>query len=106
MNSIKTINFEFQLIHKICVEIYHRICDNVKMSKNITLSIDDELLVFAKSLASKQSKSLSKYIADHFKEIKETEEQSSEALKRYQSRKDLFHSGGKRTWTRDELYER
>lgn len=70
----------------------------------ITLSIDNELLVFAKSVANKQSKSLSKYIADHFKEMKEAEKQSSVALSRYQSRKDLFHSGGKGSWTRDDLY--
>lgn len=92
--------------HNICVVFFHIFCDNRQMAKNITLSIEDELLIYAKALASKQAKSLSRYIADHFKELKQAEENSLIALNRYKSRQNLFEGGEKRKWTREELYER
>jgi len=74
--------------------------------KNITISIDDDLAQYAKSLASSQSKSLSRFVADMIYSLKETEEARQSSLSSYKSRRTLFSSSKSRTWKREDLYDR
>lgn len=75
------------------------------MIKNVTISLEEDLLVYARSLANAQAKSLSKFIADYFRELKSSEEQTFISLERYKSRKKLFNGKGLRNWKREDLYK-
>lgn len=74
--------------------------------KNITISLDEELIQYARSMASAQSKSLSRFVSDFFRSLKDSEEGRLAALESYKSRPTLFKSSGERTWTREDLYDR
>lgn len=78
-------------------------------NRNITLSLPEELLRQAKVIAIKRDTSVSRMVADTLKEIVERETGYERARERSLARLEQgFHlgTGGKASWTRDELHER
>ncbi len=76
------------------------------MQKNVTLSLDETVLIKAKHIAVEQRKSLSQWVADLIKNTVSRESDFEKARKRALKRlKHPFDLGGKR-FTREELHER
>jgi len=77
------------------------------MKQNITLSIDRELIQFAKVLAAQRQTSVSRMLSEELQKL-------IEDSKNYESSKrqaldyisEGFHLGGKITASREELHER
>jgi hypothetical protein len=77
------------------------------MKQNITLSLDKEIIRRSKVLAARKETSISKLLADSLVRAIHKED-SYEAAKRgaLQALKKGFHLGGRRDWTREDLYDR
>jgi len=77
------------------------------MKRNITLSIEKEIIKKGKVIAAQKDTSISKMLSDRLKEIINKEEQYEAAKRRaLQSLRKGFHLGGQITWNREDLYER
>ena len=77
------------------------------MKRNITLSIEKEIIRKGKVIAAQKDTSVSKMLSDHLKRIIEKEEQYEAAMRSaLQSLEKGFHLGGRINWTREDLYER
>ncbi|MDO9263738.1 MAG: hypothetical protein Q7U02_07215 [Desulfosalsimonadaceae bacterium] len=77
------------------------------MKRNITLSIDKELLVRAKIVAAKRQTSVNKMLADNLKALVDQSERYSAARKKALC--DLekgFHLGGQELPDREALHDR
>lgn len=78
-------------------------------TQNVTLSLPKDLLRKAKRLAVERNSSLSGLLADALEELIENEDGYDKARQDYvnwlQEGRNLG-TGGKVTWTRDELHER
>lgn len=74
---------------------------------NVTLSIDDDLLARARSFAEQRGGSLNQIIRDYLAELTAREGRGAalEELERLWD-EEPGSSGGKRTWTRESLYDR
>lgn len=78
------------------------------MAKNLTLTIDENVLKAARKLALDRNTSVNQMVREYLaKLVKEQDRQAAalQDLKRLWS-KSKFRLGGPITWTRDELYER
>lgn len=77
------------------------------MKRNLTLSIDKDLIKKGKVVAARKESSLSKMLAELLKDMVENDDRY-EAAKRsaFQLLKKGLHLGGKITWKREDLYER
>lgn len=78
-------------------------------NRNITLSLSEDLLKEARIIAVKRGTSVSRLVADTLKGIVERETGYEQARKRSIARLEKgFHlgTGGKASWTRDDLHER
>lgn len=78
-------------------------------TQNVTLSLPKDLLRKAKQLAIERNTSLSGLLASTLAEIVENEDGYEKARLDYMKWLEEGHdlgTGGKRTWTRDELHER
>lgn len=77
------------------------------MKQNITLSIDKEILKKSKILAAKKDISVSKMLGDILKDLTEKDNEYTAAKKKALKNLDSgFHLGGKKTWSREDLYDR
>lgn len=77
------------------------------MKQNITLSVDREILKKSKILAAKKDMSVSKMLGDILKDLTDKDSQYEAAkTKAVRNLKNGFHLGGKKTWSREDLYER
>ena len=72
---------------------------------NVTLSIKDSVLSFAKVYAAKHSRSLSALLSEHLERIMEIENGRRAAMEDYFCRKPYLDSGG-RKYSRDDIYDR
>jgi predicted transcriptional regulator len=78
-------------------------------TRNITLSLPEELLKQARIIAAKRDTSVSRMVSDTLQEIVERETGYEQARQRSISRLEKgFHlgTGGKASWTRDEVHDR
>ncbi len=78
-------------------------------TRNITLSLPEDLLKQARVIAAKRDTSVSRMVADTLREIVERESGYEQARQRSISRLEKgIHLGtaGKARWTRDELHDR
>ncbi|NLD37182.1 MAG: hypothetical protein GX654_09965 [Desulfatiglans sp.] len=77
------------------------------MKQNITLSVDKEILRKSKIIAAKKDMSVSKMLGDILKELADREDKYLAAQKKaIKNLESGFNLGGKKTWSREELYER
>jgi len=77
------------------------------MKQNITLSIDKELIKFAKVVAAQSQTSISGMLTTELeKKLKDTEKYGWAKRKAMDNLRIGLHLGGKRTVSRDELHER
>ena len=78
-----------------------------EMKRNITLSIEKEIIRKGKVIAAQKDTSISKMLSDHLKQMIEKEEQYEAAMRdALQSLEKGFHLGGRIDWKREDLYER
>ena len=78
-------------------------------TQNVTLSIPRELLKRAKRLAADRDTSLSVLVTEALARLSDEDRRYSAAKKRALAAMRsarLLGTGGRRTWTRDELHER
>ncbi len=75
--------------------------------KNLTLALDEELIVKARIIAAKRRTSLTKLVRKSIEELVSGEQLQTKARARLKSRmlKPIMKLGGAH-WTRDELHER
>jgi len=78
-----------------------------KTNQNLTLTVDEDLLLAARKIALDRGTSVNQLVREHLAAI--VEETSVRRLARSRLKK-AFKTGivevGERTWTRDDLYER
>jgi hypothetical protein len=77
------------------------------MKKNLTLSLDEDLLHKARIVCQKRKTTLTKYVRSQLEELVHHDEEYHEAMKRMMElMKKRPIRVGKKTWTREELHER
>ena len=77
------------------------------MKQNITLSVDKELIKKGKVIAAQKDSSVSKMLSEHLRHLVEDNEQYETAKRSaLQALRKGYHLGGKRTWKREDLYDR
>jgi hypothetical protein len=76
--------------------------------RNVTLTVEDELLRWARVRAAQEDKSVSRFLADLLKRERDQTAAYEEAYQRFQARRrhDQAVSDGRPYPTRDELYDR
>ena len=72
---------------------------------NVTISIKDSVLSFARVYAAKHSRSLSALLSDYLERLAESENGRKAAMEEYLSRRPYLNSGG-RKYSRDDIYDR
>jgi hypothetical protein len=72
---------------------------------NVTISVTDSVLAFAKVYAAKRSLSLSSLLSKYLEQLMEWENGRKAAMEDYLSRKPYLDSGG-RKYSRNEIYDR
>ena len=77
------------------------------MLRNVTLSIDEDLLLSARKIALDRNTSVNQIVREHLEGLVRENEQQEAAMARVEEmfRESRFELGSK-TWTRDSLYER
>lgn len=75
--------------------------------KNLTLAIDEDLLMTARKLALDRNTSVNQLIRDYLKRLVAEDRKRRDALDRLKARmaRGILEVGDER-WTRDELHER
>jgi hypothetical protein len=74
---------------------------------NITVKVEDEVLVMVKRFAAEQGTSVSAIVADKLREMARRSGKKREALEALEGFYGTIGAVvGKRSWTRDELHER
>lgn len=75
---------------------------------NITLSVDDELIKKVRKIAIDKNTTLTQMIRDYLKSVAERDAAHKEILcnKLEKSFERYSRDMGKRTWTREDLYDR
>jgi hypothetical protein len=77
------------------------------MKRNLTLSIDEELLNQARIICQKRRTTLTKYVRSHLETLVHHDMEYEVAMKRIIA---LMHERpirvGEKTWSRDDLHER
>jgi hypothetical protein len=75
--------------------------------KNITLSIEEDVLLEARRIAAERSTTVNAIVRAHLADLVRQKKRTRDALKRM---RELAEQGGmevgKKTWTRDDLHER
>ena len=75
--------------------------------KNITLSIDEDVLRDARKIAAERSTTVNAIVRAHLADLVRQKKRTRHALKRM---RELAEQGGmevgEKTWTRDDLHER
>jgi hypothetical protein len=75
--------------------------------KNITLSIEEDVLLEARKIAAERSTTVNAIVRTHLAELVRQRKRTRDALKRM---RELAEQGGMeigaKTWTRDDLHER
>ena len=72
---------------------------------NVTVSVKDSVLSFAKVYAAKRSRSLSALLSEYLERLMESESGRAAAMEDFLSRKPYLNSGGRKV-SREELYDR
>ena len=78
-------------------------------SQNVTLSLPKDVLSRVKVIAAKKGTSISKLLVRALEEIDSADSAYAEARRRHLAilkRPQRLGTGGRRTWSRDELHER
>ena len=77
------------------------------MKRNITLSVDKDLIKKGKVIAAQRDTSVSKMLSEQLRQLVEDNEQY-ETVKRsaLQTLEKGYHLGGRITWKREDLYDR
>ena len=76
------------------------------MKRDITLSIDKEIIKKRKIVSAQKDTSISKMLSDHLKAIIDRDDQYEAAkTDALQALKEGFHLGGRIDWKREDLYE-
>lgn len=77
------------------------------MKRNLTMSLDEELLRKARIACQKRNTTLTKFVRSQLEDLVHHDEEYQEAMERIL---DLIEKRplrvGKKTWSRDELHER
>ena len=77
------------------------------MTKNITLSVDEQVLSAVRRYAAEHDATVNSLVRDYLTEIAGREDRAAKARKRIRAlSKKSPAQIGKRTWRRDELHER
>jgi len=77
------------------------------MKRNVTLSLEEELLHRARIVCQKKRTTLTKVIREQLENLVRQDEEYQSAMKRIIARmKERPIRVGKRSWTREELHER
>jgi hypothetical protein len=75
--------------------------------KNITLSIEEDVLLEARKIAAQRSTTVNAMVRAHLTDLVRQKKRTRDALKRM---RELAEQGGmevgRKTWTRDDLHER
>ena len=82
---------------------------NVKSHKNVTLSLPDALLHRFRVYAASRNQSMTSVMAEAIRNLMEQDQQTAAAKRRFLTRirnAPDRGTGGRVTWTRDELHER
>ncbi len=75
--------------------------------RNLTLAIDDDILVAARRLALDQNTTVNRLVRDYLTGLTKSRDRRSAARDRIkQSMRQKRVEVGPRTWTREDLYER
>lgn len=72
---------------------------------NVTISVKDAVLRFAKIYAAKRSMSVSAIVTEYLEELMESESGRKAAMEEFFHRKPYLDSGG-RKYSRNEIYDR
>lgn len=84
----------------------HRYTYTVRM-KNITLSVDEEVLASARRHAAERSTSVNQLVRDFLTEIARREDRARKARRRLRMLSNRSTAKiGRASWTREELHER
>jgi hypothetical protein len=74
--------------------------------RNITLTIDDEVLVAARRYAAQQNTSVNALVREYLTLIAQREDRAAAARQRIRELSDCSQARlGDKTWTRDELHD-
>jgi hypothetical protein len=75
--------------------------------KNLTLSIEEDLLLAARKLALDRGSSVNNIIREHLERLIEEDRKKAKALSRLRAMmsRGVFKVGEKTTWRREDLYE-
>ena len=77
------------------------------MKRNVTLSLDEDLLHRARTVCQKKRTTLTQVIRDRLEDLVRQNEEYQSAMERIITRmKERPIGVGKKTWTREELHER
>ena len=77
------------------------------MKQNITLSVDKDIIKKGKDIAAEKDTSVSKMLSEQLRQLVEDKERYETAKRSaLQTLKKGYHLGGKRTWKREDLYDR
>lgn len=75
--------------------------------KNITLSVDDEVLSAVRKHAAEHSTSVNQLVRDYFVEIAQREDRARKARRRLRALSNRSNAKiGRASWTREQLHER
>lgn len=89
------------------MRITHKLCYTVPVARNLTLTIDEDLLRQARKLAIDRNTSVNQLVRDYLERLVKESDQREAALADIQ---EMFRSMrvqvGRRTWTRQDLHER
>lgn len=77
------------------------------MKRNLTLSIDEDLLNKARIICQKRHMTITKYVRSHLETLVHHDEEYQNAMKRIIAlMKERPIRVGEKTWSREELHER
>jgi len=78
------------------------------VQKNLTLSVDADVLRAARKIALDRNTSVNQLVRDYLEQLTGEKDRQEEAAKRLQNlfRNSRYKIGGPITWKREDLYER
>lgn len=87
--------------------IAHNPCYTDSVAKNLTLTMDEDVLRAARKIALDRKTSVNQMVRDYLSQVVRAQDGQQAALREL---KRIFRTSpyriGKRTWTRDELHDR
>jgi len=75
--------------------------------KNITLSVEEEVLQAVRRYANERNSSINRLVRDYLRQIAEREDRAAKARQKLRELSDASTARvGERTWSRDDLHAR